>query len=82
MNVYRIAGEYQKDLALWGTISCQKTLPLGSPKDVEREIAERVERIGSKGAFIVSPANIMGPDVPLQNIEAFFKACQKYCVRS
>jgi uroporphyrinogen decarboxylase len=79
MDVYRIASQYQSALALWGTISCQKTLPLGKPEDVEREIAERVERIGSKGAFMVSPANIMGPDVPLQNIEAFFKACQKYC---
>lgn len=80
MDVYQISNLYQKDLALWGTISCQKTIPFGKPEDVDREIKERMERIGKKGGFIVSPANIMGPEVPFENITAFWKACEKYCM--
>jgi len=79
MNVYEIADRYRDDVALWGTISCQKTLPLGSPTDVEKEIKERIDKIGSRGGLVISPANIMGPDVPLDNIDAFQKACRSYC---
>jgi uroporphyrinogen decarboxylase len=79
MDVYKISREYQKDLALWGTISCQKTIPFGTPDDIDREIKERVKKMGSKGGFIVSPANIMGPEIPMENLDAFARACQKYC---
>jgi len=79
MDVYEISRQYQKDLALWGTISSQKTIPFGTPEDIDREIKEKVEKMGKKGGFIVSPANIMGPEVPLENIDAFARACQKYC---
>ena len=80
MDVYEISKKYQKDLAIWGTISCQKTIPIGSPEDIDNEIKERVERMGKKGGFIISPANIMGPEVPLENINAFWEACKKYCI--
>ncbi|HEB32763.1 MAG TPA: hypothetical protein ENI15_18105 [Spirochaetes bacterium] len=79
MDVYKIAGNYQKDLAIWGTISCQKTIPFGTPGDVESEIKDRVEKIGKKGGLLISPANIMGPEVPMENIRAYHEACEKYC---
>ena len=79
MDVYKIASNYQKDLAIWGTISCQNTIPFGTPADVDFEIKDRVEKMGKKGGFLISPANIMGPEVPLENIRAYHKACEKYC---
>jgi uroporphyrinogen decarboxylase len=79
MDVYQVAGEFKGDLALWGTISSQRTIPFGSPGDVASEIRERTERLGGEGAFIVSPSNIMGPEVPLVNIDAFHEACGRYC---
>jgi uroporphyrinogen decarboxylase len=79
MDVYKIAENYQKDLAIWGTISSQRTIPFGTPGEIEAEIKDRVKKIGKKGGFIISPANIMGPEVPIKNIKAFHKACQKYC---
>ena len=79
MDVYEISRKYQKDLALWGTISSQKTIPFGTPADIDMEIKERVDKMGNKGGFIISPANIMGPEVPMENIDAFAKACRKYC---
>jgi uroporphyrinogen decarboxylase len=80
MDVYGVADRFRGDLALWGTISSQRTIPLGSPRDVEREIRERAERIGGAGGFMVSPSNIMGPEVPLENIDAFSEACRRYCI--
>ena len=79
MNVYELSKKYQDSLAFWGTVSSQKTIPFGSTIDIDREIRERIEKLGSKGAFVVSPSNIMGPEVPLENINAFCEACKKYC---
>jgi uroporphyrinogen decarboxylase len=79
MDVYEVAGRHHGDLALWGTVSAQQTIPFGTPDDLTGEIKERVERIGKNGAFVVSPANIMGPEVPLENIDAFANACETYC---
>ncbi len=71
--------KYQKDLALWGTVSSQRTIPFGTSDEIDREIKERVDRLGKKGGFMVSPSNIMGPEVSMENIDAFWKACEKYC---
>jgi uroporphyrinogen decarboxylase len=79
MDVYRICAEYGRDLAFWGTVSSQRTIPFGSAADVEAEIELRVRKIGRKGGFILSPSNIMGPEVPFANIDAFAAAARKYC---
>lgn len=79
MNVYEIYKMYHKDLAFWGTISSQRTIPMGSSEDIDKEIKERVQKLGRKGGFVVSPSNIIGPDVPFENITAFWSACKKYC---
>ena len=80
MDVYKIAENYQKDIAIWGTVSAQKTMPCGTPEDVDNEIRERMERIGKKGSFLLSPANTLGSEVPMENVQAFADAARKYSV--
>jgi uroporphyrinogen decarboxylase len=79
MDVYKVAETFRGHLAVWGTISSQKTIPLGTARDVENEIMERTKRLGKTGGFVVSPSNIMGPEVPLENVDAFSDACRRYC---
>lgn len=81
MDIYEIAEKYQGLISIWGTISSQRTIPFGTPEEVAREVKERIEKMGKKGALIISPSNIMGPEVPLENINAFVEACRKYCQR-
>jgi len=78
MDVYKVCAKYQEDIAIWGTVSCQQTMPLGTPGDIDQEIKERVQRIGSRGGFVLSPANVLGPEVPLENVTAFIQAARKY----
>ncbi|NLA66577.1 MAG: hypothetical protein GX862_11835 [Leucobacter sp.] len=80
MDVYEISKKYQKDIAIWGTISNQQTMPFGSPQDVTNEVRDRMEKLGSKGGFILSPSNVLGPEVPLDNLIAFVEAAKKYSV--
>lgn len=70
-EVYRA---YGCKITLWGTISVQKTMPLGSPEEVTREVGERLETMGGEGGLILSPAHVLGPETPWENIVAFFHA--------
>jgi uroporphyrinogen decarboxylase len=63
--------EYGKDLAFWGGISTQKTLPYGSPEDVRKEIRERIKVLGKEGGYILAPSHELQGDVPLENMLAF-----------
>jgi uroporphyrinogen decarboxylase len=79
MDVAAIARQFAKDLAFWGSVSVQNTLPRGSALQIEREVRKRIDEVGSRGALILSPANTMGRDVAPQNIAAFVDACRRHC---
>jgi uroporphyrinogen decarboxylase len=79
MDVYKICEKFGGDIAFWGTVSSQRTIPFGSRQEISDEIKARVEKIGKKGGFVLSPANIMGPEVPFDNISAFAEAAEEVC---
>jgi uroporphyrinogen decarboxylase len=70
-EIYRM---YGRSLVLWGTVSVQKTMTFGSPEDVMREVSQRIAMAGENGGLILSPAHVLSPETPWENIEAFFKA--------
>jgi uroporphyrinogen decarboxylase len=70
MNIVELKEEFGSQITFWGGISTQKTLPYGSPADVEEE-SRFVRRIMSKGGgYIFSPAQELQTDVPWENVEA------------
>lgn len=80
MNVEKIVKKYKKYINFWGTISAQKLLPYGSKKEIEDQVKNRVDMVNSGAKIIISPSNILGPEVPLKNIDYFVEACKKYCI--
>ena len=65
---------FGNNLAYWGTIDIQETMPFGTPDDVKNEIKMRMETVAPGGGFIISPSHAIQPDVPLENILAFYEA--------
>lgn len=65
--------EYGKDLALYGTISMQRTLALGSPQDVRKEVHSRVEECGFDGGLILAPSNVITDDIPIENVVTLYE---------
>ncbi len=61
-------------LAFWGSVSVQRTMPFGTPDEVRAEVRSRIRDMGAGGGFILSPAHVLGPEVPWENIVAFFDA--------
>ena len=69
-----IKRKYGGRLSFWGTMSVQRTLPLGTPAAVRAEVRERIGQVARGGGLILAPAHVLGPETPWENIVAFFEA--------
>jgi uroporphyrinogen decarboxylase len=76
MDVGEIKRRYGSEVCLHGTISCQKTLPFGTPDDVASEVKQRIECCGRDGGLILAPSNTVQPDVPLENLLALYETAR------
>ena len=70
--------EYGKDLAFWGCVGTQTTMPFGSPEDVKADIKKYIEGVGYNGGLCLAPTHVLEPEVSLENIKAFIEAMEEY----
>ena len=73
-----IHAKYGDRLSFNGTLGTQSTMPFGSPEDVRRTVFENLDIAGEKGGLLVCPTHVVEPEVPWENIEAYFEACRAY----
>jgi len=78
MDPAEVKMRYGDKLSFWGTIGTQTTMPFGSPRDVERTVAERIETVGRGGGLVIAPTHLLEPEVPWENIMALIHAVKKY----
>ena len=78
MDVFKVKADWGKDVTLKGTVGVQSTLRFGTPQEVKDMIRRQIEALGEGGGFVLSPANAVEPDVPWENILAFFEAADEY----
>lgn len=70
--------DFGRDLAFYGAINTQNTLPSGSPEDVRREVRERIRILGAGGGYICGPDHGIMPDVPIENVLALIEAARTF----
>jgi uroporphyrinogen decarboxylase len=73
MNVVSLKKRFGDRLVFDGTIGTQSVMPFGSPDDVKRTVRQYCETLGYDGALILSPTHVLEPEVPIENIVAFFE---------
>ncbi|HUS80039.1 MAG TPA: uroporphyrinogen decarboxylase family protein [Armatimonadota bacterium] len=78
LDVFDLKREYGRDLALWGGISTQHTLPRGTPEDVRAEVREKAWRLGEGGGYILEPGITIQEDVPIENVLALINEAREY----
>jgi uroporphyrinogen decarboxylase len=78
MDPAEIKREYGNDLAFWGTIGTQTTMPFGTPEEVRATVKERIKTVGQHGGLLLAPTHVIEPDVPWENVVAFFEAVEEY----
>jgi uroporphyrinogen decarboxylase len=74
MDIFSLREQYRNELAFWGGLSVQKTLPYGTPEDVKTEAKKLLTQLAPGGGYIFSPSHSLTGDIPIENILAFFEA--------
>jgi uroporphyrinogen decarboxylase len=70
--------QYGDRLAFWGCVGTQTTFPFGTPDDMRRTVKHLIETVGEGGGLFLAPTHVLEPDVPWENILAFFEAVEAY----
>lgn len=82
MSPESLKEEYGHYLSFWGTIGTQTTFPFGTPQQVKDEVQLRIETVGQDGGLLLGPTHVLEPEVPWENIVAFFEAVEEFGVYS
>jgi len=78
MNPAEIKRHFGDRLAFSGTVGTQTTMPFGTPEEVRRVVRERIETVGKGGGLVLAPTHTLEPDVPWENVVAFFAAADEF----
>jgi uroporphyrinogen decarboxylase len=78
MDPKELGEEFGKDLAFYGGIDEQRTLPKGSVEEVRKEVRDRIHTLGKYGGYIVAPSHAFQPDTPLENVLAVYEEVLGY----
>jgi uroporphyrinogen decarboxylase len=72
-----IKNRYGDRLIIDGAIGTQSTMPWGGPDEVRRVVRQRKDTLGYDGGYVIAPTHRLEPEVPIENVLAFFDACRE-----
>jgi uroporphyrinogen decarboxylase len=78
MNFAEVHARFGERLSFNGTIGTQQLMPFGSPAEVREQVRRNLEIAGEKGGLFCCPTHMLEPEVPWENIEAYFTACKEF----
>lgn len=77
MDFQVIRKKYGRNLVLCACISAQKTLPFGTPEDVNKWVRWIRNLCASDNCTILCPSNMIQPETPWKNITAFAETAKQ-----
>ena len=77
MDPMDLKTRYGDRITFWGGgVDTQKTLPFGTPEEVEQQVAERLEILSPGGGFVFAAIHNIVANTSLQNVQAMLRALQ------
>ena len=74
MDPVEIKKEFGKDLVFWGAgVDTQKTLPYGSPQEVEAEAQKMIDILAPGGGYVFATVHNIQANVPPENITTLYQ---------
>ena len=70
MNPYELKKQYGKDIAFWGCLGSQTTIPFGTPNEIKTEVERLKNEMAVGGGYILAPAKALQPGTPVENAAA------------
>ena len=77
MEPRRLKRRFGDVLTLWGTVGAQCVMPFGTPEDVHRTVRQNTEQLSYNGGLWIAPSQALLPEVPWENVAAFFGAVEE-----
>ncbi|NQU75454.1 MAG: hypothetical protein HQ546_03945 [Planctomycetes bacterium] len=74
MDAGRLADEFGGKIVFHGGVDTQQVLPTATPAEVGEHSAGVLRELGRKGGYIFAPSQILGADIPVDNIVAMYDA--------
>jgi uroporphyrinogen decarboxylase len=79
MDAAELKREFGRDLVFWGGgVDTQKTLPKGTPKEVEDNVKRMMDILRKDGGFVFNSVHNIQADAPPANLEAYFSTFHRY----
>jgi len=78
MDINRLKAEYGSKVCIIGNIDLDYTLTRGTPDEVDREVKDRIEKVGRGGGYIISSSNSLTDYCKTENVLAMAAAVRKY----
>lgn len=79
MDTARLKREFGKDIVFWGGgVDTQRTLPFGTPREVEDEVKRRIDELGPGGGFVFATVHNIQSFVPPANIVTAFDTALRH----
>ncbi len=76
MDPVAVRRRFGKRLAFDGCVGTQTTFPFGTPAQMRQTVTELATRLdGLHGGLLLAPTHVLEPEVPPENVVAFFEAC-------
>lgn len=67
------------EITFWGGgVDTQRTLPFGTPEQVEREVKRRIKVFGPGGGFIFNTIHNVQPRIPIDNVVTMYRTIREF----
>ena len=78
MDPVKIRRRYGRRLAFDGCVGTQTTFPFSSADELRRTVRDLSRALnGRKGGLMLAPTHVLEPEVPPENVVAFFDECDR-----
>ena len=78
MTPENLKENFSKRICFHGGIDVQTILTNGTPDEVKREVERYLNVFGNDGGYICSPSHLFQPDIPPENIKAFYETSKTH----
>jgi len=79
MDPQILKAKYGDRITFWGGgVDTQRTLPFGTPDQVEKEVRERIRVFGPEGGFVFNTIHNVQPRIPVENVLAMYEAVREF----
>lgn len=77
MEPQSLVDKFGGKIIFHGGVDTQHVLPYGTTEEVIEHASNIIRTLGRKGGYIFAPSQILGPDIPIENILAMYGVVNK-----